>query len=113
MILAPNAPPTAGTTTRTRSGAMPRAAATSSRTQNGAWQGEYRTTPSPSGVGTATAALGSSGAAVTRWLTNRALTTTSAPSRARDGSGQGRSLARLPAPPNSPGASEASAARGR
>ena len=68
--------------------------------------------PSRSGSGTATAALGSSGAAATRWLTKRALTTTSAPSRARDGSGQRRSLARLPAPPNSRGASAASAARG-
>jgi hypothetical protein len=90
---------------------MPRTSATVSRTQNGAWQGVERTSPSPSGSGTATEPLGSRGAAASRWLTNRARTTTSAPSRARDGSGQRRSLARLPAA-NSREASVSRAARG-
>jgi hypothetical protein len=109
-IRAPKAPPTAGTTTRTRSGSMPRTSATVSRTQNGAWQGAYSSRPSP--VGTATAALGSSGDGATRWFTNRARTSTSAPSRARVGSGQRRSLARLPPSANSRGASAARAASG-
>jgi hypothetical protein len=84
-----------------------------SRTQNGAWQGTYRVRASRSGSGTAMAAFGSMGTAASRWFTKRARTTTSAPSRAMEGCGQGRCLATLlPWSGNRSGAPSWSAASG-
>ena len=95
--LAPNAPPTSGTTTRTCAGSSPRASAISPHTRCGICVAGWMVTrwPCPSSPGTTAIAAPSIGTTASRWFSMRARTTTSASSSTPAPSPSRRPTARL------------------
>ncbi len=112
---APNAPPTCGATTRTRPGSIPAAA---DCILQKAWgicvpTKIVSSCPSPSSPGITAMALPSMGTTATRWFSNRARTTTSAPSSGSALFPPTAEVTRfVPMPSKSSGAAGSSAASG-
>ncbi len=93
--LAPNPPPTSRERRRTCFSSSPSISAIPSRAANACWLEAQTWRPLPSASGTARKACVSRGAGATRWFTKRALTTTSAPSRASGSAPKALPKARL------------------
>ena len=111
--LAPNAPPTWGVMTRSRSLSMPSTSAAFPCSVWGIWVPTWtvRSWSGSSGSSYATIVSHSIGTTASRWLTNRPRTTTSASASASSGSASRNPAIRFPATSsNTSGASGASAA---
>ncbi len=103
--LAPNPPPTSGAIVRTASRSTPSTSARSFRTSNGTWV-DTQTVYVPSPWGSTAMPLPSMGTGATRWFTNRARATTSAPSSTSSSQSVENALATFdPCPGHSSGAS--------